>query len=71
MNEPDTYTIMTNYINKDELLNEIERRISGEVAFDENGDFASYYDHNHYTTLNSIKEFIDTMDVLSLNLYKR
>jgi len=64
---------MANYIDKDELLNEIERRIEVEVPYDENGEIASFTGRNHYSALNSIKEFVNTMDVLSLNLnlYKR
>jgi len=64
---------MTDYINKDELLKEIERRIEVEIPYDENGEIASFTGRNHYFTLNSIKEFINSMDVLSLNLnlYKR
>jgi len=55
---------MTQYIDKSDLIAEIERRKEEEVSYDENGEFASWADQNHYSTLESIKNFIDTLEVI-------
>ena len=55
---------MTQYIDKSALVAEIERREEEEVSYDENGEFASWADQNHYSTLESIKNFIDTLEVI-------
>ncbi len=59
---------MAQYIDKDTLLTEIERRQKEEVFYDEDGSFASWADQNHYFTLESIKNFIDTIEVKDVNL---
>jgi len=55
---------MEKYISKSALVEEIERRKEEEVSYDENGGFASWADENHYYTLESIKNFIDTLEVI-------
>lgn len=54
------------YINKADLIAEIERRQEEEVSLDEDGSFASYADDDHYSTLESIKNYIDTLEVLEV-----
>ena len=60
---------MEHLIDKADLVAEIERRKEEEVSYDENGEFASWADQNHYSTLESIKNFIDTLEVI--DLYKQ
>ena len=59
---------MTQYINKDAVVAEIERRQKEEVSYCENGSFASWADENHYSTLEAIKSFIDTLEVKEVDL---
>ncbi len=54
---------MTQYIDKNAVVAEIERRQKEEVSYCENGSFASWADENHYFTLETIKSFIDTLEV--------
>ena len=55
-------------IDKDKVVAEIEKRQEEEVSYDEDGSFASWADHNHYSTLESIKEFINTLEVKEVDL---
>lgn len=55
--------IMAQYIDKDALVAEIEKRQKEEVFYDEDGSFASWSDQNHYSTLESINNFINTLEV--------
>lgn len=54
---------MAQYIDKDTLVAEIEKRQKEEVFYDEDGSFASWSDQNHYSTLESINNFINTLEV--------
>lgn len=54
---------MAHLIDKDDLIEEIEKREKEEVSYDEDGSFASWADDNHYSTLESIKDFIDTLEM--------
>jgi len=54
---------MGKYIDKDALVVEIERRQEEEVSYYEDGSFASWADDNHYSTLESIKNLINTFEV--------
>ena len=49
-------------INKEDVILDIERRKKDEVNYDDNGDFASYADFNHYSTLNAIQEHIESIE---------
>ena len=57
-------------IDKAFLVAEIERRQEEEVSYCENGSFASWADENHYFTLETIKSFIDTLEVKEVDLEK-
>ena len=59
---------MKQYIDKTALVAEIEKRQKEEVFYDEDGSFASWADQNHYSTLESIKNFIDTFEVKEVDL---
>jgi len=61
---------MAQYIDKDALIAEIEKRQKEEVFYDEDGSFASWADQNHYSTLVSIKNFINTFEVKEVDLEK-
>lgn len=61
---------MAQYIDKNALVAEIERRQTEEVSYCENGSFASWADENHYFTLEVIKSFIDTLEVKEVDLDK-
>lgn len=61
---------MTQYIDKNAVVAEIERRQTEEVSYYENGSFASWADENHYFTLEAIKSFIDTLEVKKVDLEK-
>lgn len=55
---------MAHLIDKDALVAEIERRKNEEVDYDEDSkNFASYADHIHYSTLDSMEDFINTLEV--------
>lgn len=54
-------------IDKDTLVAEIERRQKEEVSYDANGAFASWADENHYSTLEYIKNFLDTIEEEEVN----
>ena len=55
---------MANLIDKDALIQEIERRKKEEVNYDKNGEFASWAAHNHYSVLDSIQDFISTIALI-------
>ena len=55
-------------IDKDALVAEIEKRQKEEVFYDEDGSFASWADQNHYYTLESIKEIINSLEVKELEI---
>lgn len=58
-----------NLIDKDALVAEIERRKNEEVDYDEDSkNFASYADHIHYSTLDSMEDFINTLEVKEVDL---
>lgn len=59
---------MKQYINKSALIAEIEKRQEEEVCYDEDGSFASLEDQNHYSTLESIKNFINTIETKEVKL---
>ena len=61
---------MKHLIDKSALVAEIEKRKEEEVNYDENGGFASWADHNHYSTLESIEDFLDTLEVKEVDLEK-
>ena len=50
-------------IDKAALVAEVQKRQKEEVFYDEDGSFASWADQNHYSTLESIKNFISTLEV--------
>ena len=54
---------MAHLIDKDAIVAEIEKKLKEEVFCYEDGSFASWADQNHYSTLESIKNFIDTLEV--------
>ena len=54
---------MIQYIDKSDLMVWIEKRQKEEVFYDEDGSFASWADENHYSILESIKKFINTLEV--------
>lgn len=54
---------MAQYIDKAVVVAEIERRQKGEVFYDEDGSFASWADQYHYSILEAVKKFIDTLEV--------
>lgn len=54
---------MVQYIDKDALVAEIKKRQKEEVFYDEDGSFASWADQKHYSTLESINNFINTLEV--------
>jgi hypothetical protein len=55
-------------IDKDTLVGEIEKRQKEEVFYNEDGSFASWADQNHYFILESIKNFINTLEVKWVDL---
>ena len=55
-------------IDKDALVAELEKRQKEEVSYDEDGSFASWADQNHYSTLESIKNLINTLEVKEVEL---
>lgn len=60
---------MAHLIDKDALVAEIERRKNEEVDYDEDSkNFASYADHIHYSTLDSMEDFINTLEVKEVDL---
>lgn len=60
---------MAQYINKDALLAEIERKKEEEVNYDDDSkSFASYADHVYYLALDSMQDFIDTLEVKRVDL---
>lgn len=61
---------MAQYIDKFALVEEIDKRQEEEVSYDEDCSFASWADHNHYSTLESIKEIINTLEVKEVDLAK-
>ena len=62
---------MEQYISKSALVAEIERRKEEEVSYDEDSkSFASYSDQIHYSVLDSIQDFIDTLEVKEVYLEK-
>ncbi len=55
---------MANLIDKDALVAEIERRKNEEVEYDEDSkNFASYADQIYYSALDSMEDFINTLEV--------
>ena len=55
-------------IDKDALVAEIDRRKEEEVNYDEDSkSFASYADNIYYSVLDSIKDFLDTLEVKDVN----
>lgn len=61
---------MEQYIKKSAIIAEIGRRQKEEVFYDEEGSFASWEDQNHYYTLETIKNFIDHLEVKNVDLEK-
>jgi hypothetical protein len=61
---------MAHLIDKDALVAEIERRKNEEVDYDENGGYASWADHNHFYTLDSIQDFVNALEVKEVDLEK-
>lgn len=57
-------------VDKDTLVTEIKKRQKEEVFYDEDGSFASWADQNHYSTLESIKNFLDILEVKEVDLEK-
>ena len=58
-------------IDKDALVAEIERKKEEEVNYDDNSkDFASYADHIYYSALDSMQDFINTLEVKEVDLEK-
>ena len=58
---------MEQYISKSALIAEIERKKEEEVNYDEDSkSFASYADHVYYLALDSMQDFIDTLEVKEL-----
>ena len=58
-------------IDKDSLVAELKRRKEEEVSYDEDGkSFASYADRIHYSVLDSIQDFLDTIEVKEVDLKK-
>lgn len=56
-------------IDKAAVIAEIERKKDEEVDYDESsGNFASYADQIHYSALDSIENFINTLEVKEVNL---
>jgi len=49
---------MAQYIDKNALMAEIEKRMEEDVYLDGNGDFASYIDYERYSTLESVLSFV-------------
>ena len=50
---------------------ELKRRKEEEVSYDEDGkSFASYADRIHYSVLDSIQDFLDTIEVKEVDLKK-
>lgn len=62
---------MAQYIPKSVLVAELEKRQKEEVSYDEDGSFASWADQNHYSTLESIKDFINTIEVKEVDFEKK
>jgi uncharacterized Zn ribbon protein len=60
---------MIQYIDKAVIVAEIERMKKDEVNYDDNGDFASYADFNHYSTLNAIQEHIESIEVKDVSTW--
>ena len=62
---------MAQYIPKEPLLAEIERRMEEDVSLDGNGGFASYMDFERYSTLESILSFVkEELEVKEVDLEK-
>lgn len=60
---------MANLIDKDALLAEIERKKTEEVDYDEDSkNFASYADQIHYSALDSMEDFINTLEAKEVDL---
>ena len=59
---------MEEYISKSALIADIEKRQKEEVSYDENGSFASWADQNHYSTLESIKNYVNTFKAKEVDL---
>lgn len=62
---------MIHLIDKDAVVAEIERRKDEEIDYDESsGNFASYADQIHYSALDSVENFINTLEVKEVDLEK-
>ena len=62
---------MEQYIPKSVLVSEIERKKEEEVNYDEDSkSFASYADQIHYSVLDSIHDFVNTLEVKEVDLDK-
>jgi replicative superfamily II helicase len=59
---------MEEYIPKSALVAEIEKRQKEEVFYDEDGSFASWADQNHYSTLESLKNYVNTFKAKEADL---
>lgn len=59
---------MEEYIPKSALVAEIEKRQKEEVSYDEDGSFASWADQNHYSTLESLKNYVNTFEAKEVKL---
>lgn len=58
-------------IDKAAVIAEIERKKDEEVDYDESsGNFASYADQIHYSALDSVENFINTLEVKEVDLEK-
>lgn len=58
---------MEQYISKSTIVAEIEKRQKEEVFYDADGSFASWADQYRYSILESIKNFIDHLEVAEDN----
>ena len=60
---------MARLIDKDALLAEIERRQKEEVFYNEDGSFTSCGDQIHYSTLESLKNLINSIEVKEVDTW--
>lgn len=60
---------MTQYIDKNSLIAEIDRRQKEEVFYNEDGSFTSCGDQIHYSTLESLKNLINSIEVKEIEDY--
>ena len=62
---------MAHLIDKDALVAEIKRKKEEEVNYDDDSkSFASYADHIYYSALDSMQDFINTLEVKEIDLDK-